>query len=149
VNDEEHHAGRYASQRVPTLFTFDKRIALSNNAWIFKHQDRGLEADTVLQSIPTILLFVPFKTHGRTLNWSLIIVHSICQYMCTYVIALSVFADLMSMYSADSSALLLPFQFLRAALDPLPGRKTESDSTATRFPMPLLVQISPGLLLPG
>src|SRR5271165_761339 len=87
VDDEKYHSWSNGSQDVPALFVLQERVALRQNIRIIENESRSLEADIMLQQVPLVLSFVPFKTHSRfrpcssfKIPWN----RRPCQYMCTY-----------------------------------------------------------------
>jgi hypothetical protein len=89
MNDKKHNSPVDGSQSDPPLLVFGKLVDLGQCTRVIENESRGLKANIVLKQILSILVLVPFKSHGRHRAHNN---HSkndaICQYTCMYVILL-------------------------------------------------------------
>ena len=65
MNDKEHGVETDRPERDPAFFLFRRFVTLGQSVGIVKGQDRCLKAHSVLDQVPFVLRFIPFKTHGR------------------------------------------------------------------------------------
>lgn len=84
--DKQYSGLTHRPQRDPSLFFIGRFIALGQGVRIIEYKSSSLKADMMLQQVPLVLCFVPFKTHGRYPGrcFEDIQGYEVCQYMCTY-----------------------------------------------------------------
>ncbi|HXR15614.1 MAG TPA: hypothetical protein VN777_05325 [Terriglobales bacterium] len=65
MNHKKHNPGVDGSQSYPPLLILGELIGAGQGTGIIENKSGRLEADIVLEQVSSILVFVPFKAHGR------------------------------------------------------------------------------------
>ena len=83
--DQQNRARPDSSNRYPAFVILEGKVTLGDGIGIVEDKRRGLKADIMLTKVPPVLVFVPFKSHSRSLQKQDSDLNPICQYICTYI----------------------------------------------------------------